>query len=92
MKRFACDAVSYRKGYIEISLEIHKNCINIETTQIHPDFEVIAPLLDPEPSTALLPDEAFVGNTELEMSLETAKNFLKTLAEYISDLERSNVS
>lgn len=81
MKKIKCNSVNYRKGYIEVSGDIHEGCINIETWNIHPDSDISGSVFDQ------LSDKAFLANTEIELSVDNAKELLKLLQEAITEAE-----
>ncbi len=83
MSVIKCNSINYRKGYIEVESEIHKGCVNLEVTQIHPDVDITSTRL----GDGKLSDEAFIGNTEIELSLEEAKNLIELLKNAIDKTE-----
>ncbi|WP_086929641.1 hypothetical protein [Agarilytica rhodophyticola] len=83
MSVIRCNNINYRKGYIEIEPEIHKGYVNLEVTQIHPDVDIA----DTRLGDGKLSDEAFIGNTEIELNLEEAKNLIELLKNAIDKTE-----
>jgi len=81
--KIKCNAISYRKGFIEVLPEIHPGCINIETWEIQSKFDLDG--VDFEDSQ--LPDSAFVANTEIEMGLPEAKQLVAVLLKAIEQIE-----
>tara|TARA_R110000764_G_scaffold97406_6_gene181658 strand:+ start:37 stop:309 length:273 start_codon:yes stop_codon:yes gene_type:complete len=73
--RIKFNSVSYRQGFIEVIGGIHDGCVNIETTQIHPDRDITN--IDLELSS--LRDEDFIANTEVELSLAEAESLVQQL-------------
>lgn len=82
MKKIKCDNVDYRKGYIEVSGDIHKGFINLETWTIHPDTDISVS----DSAFGDLPDEAFTGNTEIELNIDEAQLLVNFLQEAIAKL------
>lgn len=80
MTKIKCDNITYRKGFVEVSGDIHKGCINLEAWNIHPDTE----LSQDDSAFNSIPDEAFTGNVELELNIENAKELVKRLEELIA--------
>jgi len=81
--KIKCNAISYRKGFIEVIPEIHQGCINIETWEIHSEFDLDGiDLVDSQ-----LPDSAFVANTEIEMGIPEAKQLVTVLLKAIEQIE-----
>lgn len=82
MKRIKCNNVNYRKGYIEVVSGIHEGCVNLEVTNIHPDVDIA----DSASGYSDMPDEAFVGNTEIELNIEEAEELVRLLQEAVAKL------
>jgi len=80
MTKIKCDNINYRKGFVEVSGDIHKGCINLEAWNIHPDTDISRD----ESVFGSVPDEAFTGNVELELSVENAKELARKLEELIA--------
>lgn len=58
-----------------MSENIHNGFINIETWCVHPDCDIEnMDLMDDN-----LPNEAVIGNTEIELSIEEAKDLVSYL-------------
>lgn len=83
MKKIKCDGVNYRKGFIEVSGNIHEGFINLEVWRIHPDTDISSDMAFDE-----IPDEAFTSNAELELSLENAEELLNALKQLVSHAKR----
>lgn len=79
IKKIKCDNVNYRKGYIEVSSDIHKGYLNIEAWNIHPDVDISDNL-----SFDQVDDEAFTGNIEIELNLENAKELFDELEKFLA--------
>lgn len=79
---FKCNEIRYRKGFIEVVGGIHDGCINLETWGIHPDVDISS--IDRPGQTSS--DDEITGNTELEMSVETAEALVKALQAAICEL------
>lgn len=77
-----CGSINYRKGFVEVSPNIHPGLVNIEITNIHPDHDISA---DED-----IPDEAFVGNAEIELSILEAKELIRRLNSAIIKAESSD--
>jgi hypothetical protein len=71
------NTINYRQGYIEVLGDIHDGCINIETTQIHPDRDITE--IDFDSDTPELADEDFIANTEVELNIDEAKILVEHL-------------
>ncbi|MDP1862713.1 MAG: hypothetical protein Q8K52_02270, partial [Thiobacillus sp.] len=67
--------VSYRKGFLEITPNIHDGCINLETWGVHSEVDITNLVMTDE----RFPEDGIIGNTELEMSIETAEWLIQTL-------------
>ena len=66
---FKCDSIGYRKGFIEITPNIHPGNVNVETWLIHPHMDISdAKWVDEES----LSDSRVTGNTEIELPAELA--------------------
>ncbi len=85
MKKIICNSVSYRKGFIEVSANIHQGCVNLETWSIHPDVD----MSDSGLSFGEIPESEFTGNTELELSLENAEELLTLLQKSILEMKEA---
>lgn len=60
---------------MEIIPGIHDGCINLETWNVHPDVDISnLDLVDKQ-----FPDNGVIGNTELELSIETAEHLIEVL-------------
>ena len=69
----ACDRIPYRKGFIEITAGVHPHCVNVETYEIAAGWErPLRQLLD-------VPDQAIVGNTEIELTVSLARDLAAAL-------------
>ncbi|MFT4929960.1 MAG: hypothetical protein ACI8WB_006095 [Phenylobacterium sp.] len=68
-----CNSINYRQGYIEVLGNIHDGCINIETTQVHPDVTNL------DSNTISLADEDITASTEVELSINEAEILVEQL-------------
>lgn len=84
MSKIKCDGVNYRKGFVELSNNIHDNHINLEVWGVHPDYD----LSQIDSSFSEIPEESFIGNVELELNLENAKALIQDLSSFIKMLEK----
>ena len=82
MNKIKCNNVKYRQGYLEITPNIHDGLINIESWDIDPKVD-ITPL---DISSEDFPCEAICGNTELELSLDDARELVRALEAAIKTL------
>lgn len=83
MKKIICDNVDYRKGFIEVSDDIHEDLINLEVWSIHPDIDISVS----KSVFGELPDEAFTGNVEIELNVDEAQLLVNSLQEAIARLK-----
>ena len=86
MKKIKCDGVAYRKGFLEISSNIHHGFVNIEAWNIDPDIDIS----DKDFDAKDLPDNAFVGNIEIELSIENVEELLGQLKDCIAQIKSSS--
>lgn len=84
MSKIKCDGVNYRKGFVELSNNIHENHINLEVWGVHPDYDIS----EVGSSFNEIPEESFIGNVELELNLESAKALVQELSSFINNLEK----
>ena len=75
MAKLLCNGISYRQGYVEVTPNIHKGYINIETWMIHPDHMCAGKEFD----EIVASDDAVRSNTELELTIETATALIRLL-------------
>jgi hypothetical protein len=73
--RLKCNSIGYRKGFIEVSANIHPGCINLETWDIESHVDI---------SGIDIRDEDFPGatvqaNSELELDVMTAEKLVEAL-------------
>ena len=80
------NSVNYRQGYLEVIGGIHDGCVNIETTQIHPDIDISNIDFD----NNSLSDEDFTANTEIELSIKEAEVLVEQLVAAIKVEKRKN--
>lgn len=75
-----CTGIRYRQGYVEVLPNIHEGYINLETWNIHPDMDISGP------SCAIksIPEDGFVGNTEIELSIHEAEALVQLLQSAIN--------
>ena len=85
MNKIKCNSINYRKGYIEVTGNIHEGHVNIEAWRIHPDTDISGDMSFEEIS-----DEAFTSNTELELTLENAEELVKALQGAIRKTKETN--
>jgi hypothetical protein len=76
--------ISYRQGFIEVIAGIHPLHVNLETWNIHPEFQISGKSIRADD----IPDEAIIGNTELELSLEQARVLMQYLQVAIAKAEQ----
>lgn len=74
-----CNAIAYRKGFIEVRGDIHKGCVNLEVWNIHPEVDIT----DIDLGSDLMPEGAVTGNTEIELPIEKAELLVQWLTEAI---------
>jgi len=72
--RLKCDTIPYRKGFVEVVSQIHEGCVNLETFHIHVDTDLKGVAWLGE-----LADSGVVGNCELELTFEEARQLAETL-------------
>jgi hypothetical protein len=82
--KIRCHDIRYRQGFIEVAPGIHAEHINLEVWNIHPDWDISETLFD----DANLNDSAFVGNVELEINLQQAKELVARLQAGIREIEQ----
>jgi isochorismate pyruvate lyase len=71
-----CNEIPYRQGFIEVQPNIHDGFVNIETWMLNPCFNIantksIADLV--------ITDADFIGNTELELTIEQTNELIIAL-------------
>lgn len=81
--KIKCDTIGYRKGYIAVTPGIHAGCINIESWDVHADVD----LAEMDIFNGDFSDDAFRGNTEIEMNIEEARELVKQMQAAIAILE-----
>ncbi len=64
-----------RKGFVEVSTNIHHGLINLEAWSVHPNFDI----QNRELAEDKFPDEVITGNTEIELSIVEAKKLVDLL-------------
>jgi hypothetical protein len=82
-----CVGIPYRQGWIEVATGIHEGYINLETWNITPDVDISPPSIN----LLHLEDGHVNGNTEIELSLELAKELVVTLKRAIEVVENGSV-
>jgi len=85
-KLIKCNNIEYRKGYIEVSANIHPGFINLETWDIDADADITNIDLKDE----CLSDDAVVANTEIEMSVSEAENLIELLQQAVTKVKLNN--
>ena len=81
--RIKCNSINYRKGYVDVSEDVHQGFINIETWSVHPDCDIS----DIDLTDDSLPDEAVTGNTEIELNKIEAINLVNLLQKAIANIK-----
>ncbi len=81
--KIKCNDVLYRQGFVEVA-NVHAACVNLEIWNVHPDVD----LTDKSLESMALPDEAVIGNTEVELNVEQAKLLVQQLQVAIIEAER----
>jgi len=76
MSKIKCNGVNYRQGYIEVDSQIHREHINIEIWNVHPDLDIS----NEQSDVSQLNDSDVIGNTEIELSVEQAELLIKKLS------------
>jgi hypothetical protein len=84
MKKIVCNGINYRKGFIEASGDVHSGFLNIEVWNVAPELDISPGALRFEE----IPEEAFVGNTEIELTIENAEELLSVLKDLITDAKK----
>lgn len=82
-RRLRCTGVPYRQGFIEVVPNIHPGHVNIEVWNLRSDVEISGS----EPGDPSIPDEAYVGNTEIELSVSEAERLIDLLRDAIREAE-----
>ena len=78
--RSKSNTVPYRKGWIEVSFNIHPDCLNIETWNTDPDVNID----ETESPVALADDSAIVANTEIELTADQARTLAHAILDSLS--------
>lgn len=78
-----CNVINYRKGFVEITHNIHDGCINLETWGVHPDVDITMTDI----ADASFPDAGITGNTELEMSVENTESLINALQAAVRSIQ-----
>ena len=74
--RVKCDTIAYRKGFIEVTARIHDRCVCLETWDIDTDTSIADATWVDDSS---IPDSSVLGNTELELTADEARNLAQAL-------------
>ena len=78
-----CKSVEYRSGFIEVLPNIYEGLINIETWQMHPDYDRdVTDLADERIS-----DTDVLANCEIEMNVPQARELIRLLGLAIQQAE-----
>jgi len=85
--KIKCNNVEYRKGYIEVTSNIHDNSINIESWDIRVDID----LSKLDISDQDFSDDGVTGNIEIEMNVEQARGLVNLLQTAVKKLGADNV-
>ena len=80
MNKIKCNNIEYRKGYIEITPNIHEGFINLETWRIDPDIDLTNIELEDDD----FPDKGVTGNTEIELSVIEVEELIQQLQKALS--------
>lgn len=73
--KIRCNIIDYRKGYIEVTVGVHPNCVNIETWNTSPSIDINnLDIRDHE-----FPNGGVIANTEVELDIEAAKKLIDAL-------------
>ena len=75
VKKIKCNAIDYRKGFIEVTTNGHAGLINLECWNVQAGEDISKVTDDLSP----IKDEYFTGNVELELTPENAKELIKSL-------------
>lgn len=86
--RLNCDSIAYRQGYLEVRPNIHPGHVNLEVWNISPDVGISGKALDEVSGQ----DGAVVGNVEIEMTLDKAKELVRALQQCIDQAESSTTT
>lgn len=84
--KIRCNGVAYRQGFIEVVPGIHGQHINLETWNVHPDVD----LSERAFGDVEIPENAFIANTELELSIEQAKALIEALQASIHEIQKGH--
>jgi hypothetical protein len=87
MKKILCNGISYRKGFIEMSRDIHDGFLNLEVWNVDPELDISSGALKFED----IPEAGFTGNTEIELTLENAEELLRVLRDFIDETRKKGV-
>jgi hypothetical protein len=70
--RVCCDTIPYRRGFVEVAT-VHSRCVSLETWDVSAEWAAPLTTLD------VVPDDAVVGNTEIELTIEQARTLATAL-------------
>ena len=70
-----CNGISYRQGFIEVSAGILADHVNVEIWNVHPDTNIS----DLVRVDQVVSDNAFIGNTEVELTIREANALIESL-------------
>ena len=84
--KLKCDNIEYRKGYIEISPNIHNGYVNIETWGVDADVDLKTLDIDDEN----FQDDFITANTEIEMSIDEVEALVVQLQSAINNARQND--
>lgn len=85
--RLVCMTVPYRRGSFEVVPGIHPGLVNVEAWAIDPEW----PLPERETIEHGIPDNAYTGNVEIELTPEEARRFAAAILEAADAAERTTI-
>jgi len=82
--RIKCDAIPYRKGFLEVTAAIHDGCVNIEAWEVAAETRIdnVSWVDD-----ASLAESSVIANIEIELSAEQARRLGAELLEMAESVE-----
>lgn len=82
-KKIKCNTIPHRKGFIEVTPNIHPGCINLEAWDVRAEIDIASLDISDE----AFPDDGVTGNTEIELSVHEAEEFVHLLQQAISKVK-----
>ena len=74
--KICCNGIAYRQGFIEVQSDVHEGFVNIETWMIDSNVKIT----NTKNISALdINDTDFIGNTELELTIDQANELIVAL-------------